>query len=410
VADRPIEVSYVRYKPGTSCLLGLVVPTEDGGSHLGYLKVFLGGGSEVCWEKYRDRTRGDGWVEHLPELEAVYFHFPLDREVLGLPFLADLARLKRILYDRVEGLEPGEVRVRDRKSRLTLIKYKPERRCIVRADLSLAHERTGGRSERTVVAQAYADDTGKRVRGLMELLRKRAADASFRIARPLGVDPERRILLREWEPGETMGDLLGSDRAEEAAAAAGRALRDVHSVPAPADLPAERWPEARDAALGVLADLRGVSDAELSDRIDEIEDALRAAETEAAPERAVLLHGDFYYHQVVLGPAGTVLIDWDEARGGDPVSDAGNFLAHLHLLELQGRVSAEETAGLAREFLSAYGGGADVPGALTGFTAAHLLRLAMVPFRNLRDTWREETGPLLDRARVLLLERTGAVP
>ena len=136
-----LRVQYVRYKPGTSCVLGL--------GELGYLKLFLDTDARAGVEKYGDRGKAGGWVERVEEWNAAFFRFPLDRRVAGLPHVVDPARLKHVLHACVAGLAPEAERVRARKSQLTLLRYKPERRGIVRAALATRCERTGG--------EAYAD-------------------------------------------------------------------------------------------------------------------------------------------------------------------------------------------------------------------------------------------------------------
>ena len=80
--------------------------------------------------------------------------------------------------------------------------------------------------------------------------------------------------------------------------------------------------------------------------------------------------------------------------------DPGNLLAHLHLLELEGRLPPEAAGRLRAVFVEEAGA---LPG-LDVFVAAQLARLAAVPFRNLRPRWRDATSALLERALRILQE------
>lgn len=59
-----------------------------------------------------------------------------------------------------------------------------------------------------------------------------------------------------------------------------------------------------------------------------------------APERAVVVHGDFGPHNVLLGPAGTALIDPDNAGIGEPDIDLAPLLGFYPLDDLSRDFSA----------------------------------------------------------------------
>ena len=403
----PLRVDYVRFKPGTSCLLGFGHGGTDTGSGLGYLKVFLSGDPEECFRKYRAREKHDGWVALLPELRAVFFRFPLDRHVIGLPSLAEPSRLKHVLHDAVPDLSPEIERVRARKSRVEVLKYKPERRCIVRADLGTKRADTGEKAQRRIVAQAYGDETGPRVFQLMKHLDDLTAGrgGTLRVPRPLGWHPERRVLVQEWRPGEPWGLCLGRPEEAVGCVEAADALRSLHELELPAGLPVDAPGRTTTEAVRVLEDLTRVGDDDLARLADGVRRQVLRESAESPDGTPTIVHGDFHYHQLLVGRDGPTLIDWDEARGGDPRVDVGNLLAHLHLLDLEQRISSERAASLGNLFLGTYLAGRPVPPAVDFFTSLQLVKLALTPFRNLRRDWRGEARAILERARRLL--RTG---
>jgi aminoglycoside phosphotransferase (APT) family kinase protein len=407
IPPRDITIDYVRFKPDTSCVLGLR-DVDSSLPPIGYVKVFLAGDPEECVRKYRGRARGDGWAEALPGLSAAFFRFPLDRSVAGLRAVADIGALKHVVHDVVPGLSPDEERVRARRSRASVLRYKPERRCLVRADLE-TKDRSGATRERRLVAQAYADGSGARVHRVMRRLwdrDARAADA-LRVPRPLGYHPGRRILLQEWVDGDPWGAALGAAGAVDGCRAAARCLRSLHALDA-GDLPDLGAPaEAAAAADQVLQDLARVGSAEVGEAALGLARGIaRAARNVPSGERA-LVHGDFHYHQLLIGPGGATLIDWDEAGAGDPRLDVGNFLAHLHLAELDGRLAQAPASGLRHAFLDAYVADRRPEGDLAFFVALHLAKLAMVPFRNLDGGWARASFAILARACDVLDARVG---
>ncbi|GJM45378.1 MAG: hypothetical protein DHS20C21_22200 [Gemmatimonadota bacterium] len=407
-APPSVHADYVRWKPD-SCLVGLG-SGGDFGCDLGYLKIFEEDDALVCVEKYRAREKGAGWVEHLPEWNAALFRFPLDRSVAGLGTLADMAALKHVLHGSVHDWSPRSLRVRARKSTVHMIKYKPERRGLARVDIALRRQADGQAARRTVVAQAYAEPTGATVHQVLSHLsawtsggsRFPAALIPLKVPVPLGYESQRRILIQEWVEGVEWGECLGTPLFDQGCLAAATALRELRNVPPPPGLESVfAW----DGASRVLNDLAGMGDPALRRLAGELAEGLRSLLAQSAVLAPRLIHGDFHYHQILLQPEsgqGT-LIDWDEARLGDPREDPGNLLAHFHLLELDGRVSPAEGARLRDLFVARLRPQPDLP----VFTALQLSRLALVPFRNLRADWRRETMALLTRVGEIL-ESEGA--
>jgi len=400
-----LNVDYVRFKYGTSCLLGL----SSGGAvpcDFGYLKVFEAGDARTCARKYAPRAGEHGWVEEIPQLGGVLFRFPLDRTVSSLPSVTEMGRLKHVLHAAVPEWSPATRRVRARKSELRLLRYKPERRGIARADVRLRNEADGTAMRDAIVAQAYGDDRPLLVRRVGDHLGAWTAslgsEAPFRVPRVRGVDAERRILVRDWCEGTDWGDTLGTPAFEEGCRAAARALRRLREAPLPDAVPAST-PLA--AAEAVLADLTAVDEPIISASARELSHDLPRLLRECGRETPVLVHGDFHYHQFLLDDTGGphTLIDWDECRVGDPREDAGNLLAHLHLLELDGRLDTAE----ARRLRSLFREEAAAPADLDPYVALQLVKLSFVPFRNLRPDWREATWRLLERAGTILFS-TGA--
>jgi len=393
-----LDVDYVRFKRGTSCLLGL----GDGTglpNGLGYVKLFESEPARTCVEKYRAREKERGWVEELPELNAALFRFPLDRTVDGLGVVSDVAKLKHVLHASVPDWSSDTFRIRGRKSAAAMLKYKPERRGLAAARLALRDERSGEALERRVVVQAYADGSGARVHRILRHLASRpvAGDAALRVPRPLGYDASRRILSQEWVPGVEWAAHLGHPMFGAGCRLAGRILRELREVDLPDGL-AVSDPFA--GARTVLDDLADVDDCTVRSTAGELARELDLLSRRTKPLPPVLCHGDFHYHQLLVAEdaRSATLLDWDEARIGDPREDTGNLLAHLHLLALDGRVPPSEDEQLRNRVLEETGPMPD----LATFVALALVQLAFVPFRNLRTDWRSATGRLLERAGKIL--------
>ncbi len=391
------ETTYVRYKPGTSLVVGYRFPTEGDPS----LPFVMGYGKLVPEERIGEsfvkakaiaEKRSDSRVLLLAPLPLVFHVFPFDREIPGLRQVMNRDKLKRIAR-RVIAWDAPTVRVSGKRTSLSLLRYKPERRALVAASLGLVDESTGRVEHRFSHVKAYADETGERTVRLMAAL---AGDAGAPEApvlpEVLGYDGETRILFQETVPGEPM--LRARDRVA-AARAAGRGLAWLH---------ARTVGEAR-AGESLAAALQEVRAAALYlERVAGGRPAGRAAALFALLERArpaprppSVVHGDFYHHQVLADDGRVAFVDFDEAGSGDPRLDVGNFVAHLRVEALRAGGADAGWRSLERAFLDGYreAGGLGLE-ALPWFSALALARLAVHPFRELRPGWRDAATAILD--------------
>ncbi|HSI79152.1 MAG TPA: phosphotransferase [Solirubrobacterales bacterium] len=71
--------------------------------------------------------------------------------------------------------------------------------------------------------------------------------------------------------------------------------------------------------------------------------------------RACLVHGDFSPKNVLCGPDGLWVLDWEVAHVGDPIFDLAYLICHLTLKAVHRRADAPRYRETARCFLDAYG-------------------------------------------------------
>lgn len=399
------EVTYVRYKPDTSLIAGYRFSTENAAQPvvLGYGKLVPASRAGEAFAKANAiaEKQSDSHVLALDPLPLFFHLFPFDREIRGLRHLMNRDKLKRIARDTISWGSPA-VRVSGKRTSLSLLRYKPERRAVVAADFGLVDETTGRESRKLAHLKAYANGAGESATGISGWLAAapRTVHAP-RLARTLAYDPATEILIQERLSG------CGFLEARDAAAAArrvGGALAWLHAAgPARDDGGGAR---VRSTVASALAEVRATS-AFLTRLGGEGVSALAAALLHAldrnvpADAPLTLTHGDFHYHQVLVDGETISLVDFDEAGNGDPRIDLGNFVAHLRLLGVRDPQVAEAWERVEREFLDGYLREADAAAlelnaTLPWFVALGLARLAVVPFRNLSAEWPRETGAILD--------------
>ncbi|GAB3077595.1 aminoglycoside phosphotransferase family protein [Nocardioides zeae] len=207
--------------------------------------------------------------------------------------------------------------------------------------------------------------------------------------RLLAADARRGMLTTSWVPGRPL------DGAPDARALrpAGAAVADLHGTAT--GLPLEERPlralaQARDQLALLLPTEAG--------RIAAL--AARAAQAlhDAPLGPVVTLHGDLSRDQLVLdGSPDTPrigVLDLDRARRGEAADDLGNLLADDVVRgQVRGQVQGREHADL----LAGYAAVRPLPdpAALRAWTAGHLLRRAVEPFRTCAPDWRSTTTALL---------------
>ncbi len=422
------EVTYVRYKPGTNLRAAYRFLTDGARD----VPLVLGYGKLVPPERAAkarakaEAAAGERLASHvlsLDPLPMVFHLFPFDCEMPGLAVVMNRDRLKRLARATIPWGSPA-VRVSGRRTSLSLVRYKPERRAVVIADMGLVDEANGWRDRCQAHVKAYADGAATRAVAAARAIEEAAARGGMpRVARILGYDPALRVLFQERldaAPFAEAADPAGAARR------AGGALAWLHGLPpvAPASGVAEpavlRTP---DTGIDVVANagryLARLGASGLADAAADLVSRLRRAVP--APVRPCFLHGDFHHNQVLALGDNVAFVDFDEAGGGDPRMDVGNFVAHLR----HERLSAEQNATAARGSAATatspgsvttadaaaipwkaieqafLGGYAEAGGSLSGmewFIAIGLAALAIVPFRALRQEWRGECAAILEAA------------
>jgi aminoglycoside phosphotransferase (APT) family kinase protein len=376
-ARAAIQATYVRYKPGTRCLVAFEV-RGPGAPPCVYATAYEQG----RWAARRAADAGGlrpGTAASDARAVLVSL-FPADARLRALAPLGDPARCGPLLRK----LAPARPSLHG--GRMSTLAYKPERRYVglLRGDGSRA------------VIKLYADAAflGARAAVVTPL-------QSDLLATPrcIGRSRRHRALVLEWLPGDRLSDLLANSAVPvDEVRRAGLALAELHRqlrhdssrlpAHAPGLAPAARAVEALWPAL--------------ADRAAQLAAATAAALAEPAPVQPI--HGDFYAGQVLVGPGPIGILDLDGVCAGDPTADAGNFVAHLEYAAVDGTLTAAARDLAAGVFLEAYqeAGGALALRRVRAQIAAGLLRLASRPFRTRAADWAARMSVILDRAGVLL--------
>lgn len=309
---------YARWKPGTSLTAGFELDYADGERRWVSWKRYAGGKAEDLARRRERPVAAEAadtrLLEHaiLPANGAHLWAPPFDRELPGLERGSDLRRAKRWFLE--QGLFPGRA-VRSGSSRAQLLRYKPERRAVLRLDLRLRPLAGGEKTAETLAARALPPEEAARI------ARARIAWQEGPRARigPRMVAWEERagLVYEEWLEVDTC-----AHDAFELACEAGELLARLHAECAPEVVPASV--QEVSAAAALLA-----TQPELCGRVRPIDAPVRASGADR-----VWVHGDFHTDQLARGrrDGALRLLDLDRLGPGRPHEDLGSWIAD-HLVE-----------------------------------------------------------------------------
>ena len=313
--------------------------------------------------------------------------FPIDRQMADLRRLVRASKVRSLIAENRPDLVPESLRISKSKSRLQLIRYKPERRAVLRWELGFKDEDKQFVRGPTVWIRTLADPLPAR-----DIMMRAAQHSGVRMPAMLSA-PHDRLLLETnlegspWQPG---------DHAALPGVAA--SLAQLHQSSLPPDAPRhDRAAELELTERAAIDLMRLRSD--LGETGQEVHRSLSMDATRQ--EEPCLLHGDFHQGQVLLADdAG--FCDFDRSCAGPAAVDLAAFHAHA--------VAADPDNGatLGQALTDAYGAIAQPPDQQDSswWTAAALLRMATTPFRRLDPNWPDASRRLLSAATDLL-RRTG---
>jgi hypothetical protein len=372
--------TYLRYKPGTSCIQGLRLHLTTGGEVQAYAKAYEAGHYAIMRERLEPlrHPTAFGTSRILIDDALVALRLlPNDRELKNLHHLADeqgRARLLQRLLVAAPWLAEGTV--------LEPIRYKPERRFVARL-------LRGG--EPVAIIKAY----GKRE--FAPALAGAAVGVAVGGQPLLGALARRRVLAVGWVHGTPLCAVGEGAPTLAGMRAAGEALARVHMLDL--DLPSIRSREDEAAGLLEVAHAVGVICPDLGEGARRLAASI-ADDLRAAPLRPRLLHGDFSADQVVQAADGSLtFIDWDNAAAGDAAADLGSFIARLEADALEH--GSPDSASASDAFRDGYAQLLPLPRTADLQVAAELLRLATEPFRRRLPEWPRRMTALLYRVAAL---------
>jgi hypothetical protein len=224
-----------------------------------------------------------------------------------------------------------------------VVRYKPERKCLLRYELSWE----GGAAPEIAYARVVRPSRFERNRDALRRINDAADGLAFELPEPLAIVPHLFMELFSHVPGVRLFTLVVSPAFPRLCARVGAALHEFHQLRVVLD--AERDPvHAADALSRSAQDFAWLLGAEAA-RIEGLGRALVAALVAAPPPSRRLVHGDFHGDNVLVDGDRLALVDLEDCAMGDPTDDVALNWAQLTWHAAKGEGGAGREA-----FLHAY--------------------------------------------------------
>jgi hypothetical protein len=175
--------------------------------------------------------------------------------------------------------------------------------------------------------------------------------AELAVPRPLGYIPTLAMLFYVPAKGGYLDEVIDTDHAPRWMSLAGAWLSVLHRQDVALDRQFNLPVELRNLQLWAV--LVGQTYPDLADTPRQLIDELEKRATNMRFESTVPIHKDFHHRHVIIGRDVTV-IDFDEARLGDPAFDLAHFCANFRLLAFEERVPLSRLSSLEHIFLASY--------------------------------------------------------
>lgn len=403
------RITNLRFKTRSSVTISyeLSSPSDEGGGEA-TIPVYIRAFSTSEYADARRRSELSRWVptstgltiNHLDDLDAILYWFPNDERLDGLRHVVEARKLQRIFYRELKDYPASDWRISDHSIRLTLLRYKPERRAVFRCRFR-AHRHDGiTKQERFVFLGVYEQERFKMLWPLLNQAYGASRRAHLWLApSPLGRSDEDGLIIIDELRGHSLRGVLAvgpSDSLERVA----QAIAELHQSAelgcslAPVD-PGDSLTSA-ERLLGTL-----VSDARAT--VTSIATQLRTCMSMMSPPTNGFVHGDLHPGQLMLDDDRVGVVDFDRSHRGDPLEDVGNFRAQLWLGTPGGKQWDDQLCW--QRFHDAYLRASALPideSRIRMWTAYALFQSALTPLGRFEPDWRKRTHEILDRTLAVM--------
>ncbi len=318
------------------------------------------------------------------------YRFPNDRRLRGLRKFTGSTSATRAWQSWLDQAgDPFQIDARTLQR--LLLRYVPEQKWVVRLR---AEGRVGGSGEtlkRRIAVRCTPTAVCEALAARHAVLAQASDGAAFRVPAVVGADTDQGILAVEWNRGESLIEILGTQPAAEVFADMAAMLRAFHATEVTGLetlMPSGMANHARDA----VADL-AIACPDLADRLTAIDTELTERLATLDAVAPVTLHNDLHWNQVRIKRGVFTILDLERVALGDPLVDVANLTTQLRMLGDRPEIDVEPDLARrwANEFLAQWVYSSSEPIDARRFrcyATCTVLSLARGMMRHLRPNWR----------------------
>ncbi len=374
----PITIENIRYKPQTSCLVSYCIGVENRTSPHGWIHAKAFRSDDWASRKTKlsknhpDRSK----VQLIDELAIAVFSFPKDSE---LPAIERLMTDPSEFVKRVTNEPLGNVR------KISVLAYKPNRRLTAKIDTE---------SERPIVLKLYES----RHFDLIDRKLRPSSPGQIPITTRLNHSHRHSVICFDWIEGRPP-DLATLDDRQMKWLVNGLSkcvdsfqdfqIKQSRLTESNPRVSIDNIAQYLSIVLPPVTDILIETGARIILLLDKIQQTQSSG-------RGQLVHGDFHPDQILVQGDRVTVCDFDKCHLGDPVSDWGNFLAHVEYQSICGdcpfescRLITDQIANLQRFQRESQSN------KLQLFQLVSLFQLLTHPFRSGLENWSELTESLV---------------
>lgn len=405
------EGKYLRYKPSTNCIVAYSAKCagnkgEEPFDLMFYGKCYSSEDFPVATEKAKthqwEKTQGFNPVIVLPDDNVIFYVFPNDCEMKELVTVTDARKIARMLYEINGFLPRKEWRISDKRLCLDVIRYKPEKRAVVRISSRAKSRSDQTKKPFTVYLRTYSDDRGRSVFHRMQDLNQALKSHPEVIApHALFYIEDKRYLFTEGLDGRPFIELLSEADKFDFTAKAARALAALHQL--------NNVELLTRSSEDLMSDAKATAETlqlilpEMSVVVKHILNRLQQLFSSSGSTQTGFVHGDFHSGQLLIQENATVVLDFDRSFRGEALLDVGNFYADL---TIQGRHHRwKDTQAQIDSFVNSYvksvGHSIDRE-RLKLWIGYGLFMFAVYPFRSMNPSWKTSVAATLAESERIL--------
>ena len=329
---------------------------------------------------------------YLPHIKMLIQIFPTDSKLPQLPVIVNPKAIAPYLQTYANRNMP-EV------PKLTVLKYKPEKRCVVRYDFS---DQSG--QFFSMIGKTNYNSRGRDVFHIMQFLRR----SGLPVPAPLAYIDDLKLLLIEALHGRELGSFATEPDFSVHIKGAAAAVAGLHMIPL-------------DRTIVQTASLDRVSLDEEADsfgrhverfqrecpelkQIDSLASAIIRKLKLCGGERLTFVHGELDPSQLFVSDSGIWVLDFDRFKISHPAIDIGHFLAYLNRASFKiygdpHRLDAMGTLFLD-VYLSQYREDLQTPILLC--QAMEFVKISFLQFRRQNADWKFRVASLWEMAEKTL--------